>query len=154
METKIQPLKPEPFEISECWNSNDEKLLCHMVLLDRFAKTLNRRAGKAFWRTFIVEHRASGVVVCKMRWNYIDTGRSWTHITPKVGTKDPMNYLRRNMENVLSRVAIKMGIPENEAIQSIECFYPPDDGGDGNKTIAWLEQQDLIEVRIERTEEK
>jgi len=149
MNIKIQPAKPEPFEVQECWDSRNEKLLCHMVLNDKFADKLSHKAGKAFWRAFIIEHRATGLVMCKLRWNYIDRGRSWTHIIPQAGTKDPMNHLRRSLETVLSQAAIKLGLPETDAISAIENFYPPDDGGDGQKTIDWLVEQDLIEVMKE-----
>lgn len=131
------------------WNSNEEKLLCHMVLNDRYAKRVSPIAGKAFWRAFIVQNRATGQISAKMRWNYTTTGRSWIIITPGPEIKDPLLHLRRNLENVLCTALERIGhINPSEAAKAIECFYPPDDGGDGMKTIQWLIEQDLIEVKV------
>ena len=56
------------------WDTHKEKLLCHMVLDDGFAKGLSPIAGSAFWRAFIVQDRKTGVISCKMRWKYFLNG--------------------------------------------------------------------------------
>ena len=147
MDIKIQPAIPEGFDTRECWDSHKEKLLCHMVLLDKYAKALSSTAGVAFWRAFIAEDRETGVVIAKFRWNYTTTGRQWYRIIPSVGTKDPANHLRRNLESVLVQAATALGVPESETLHMIECFYPPDDGGNPDNTIAWLVEKDLIEIQ-------
>ena len=129
------------------WNSNEEKLLCHMVLDDSYASKVCPVASKAFWRAFIVQNRATGQISAKMRWNYTTKGRSWVVIKPGPETKVPLNHLRRNLENVICTALERIGhIDQSEAAQAIKSFYPPDDGGDGMKTIQWLIDQDLIEI--------
>lgn len=117
-----------------------------MALDDSYAARLSLDAGNAFWRAFIVQNRATGKIICKMRWNYKSKGRNWIHITPGPEVKDPLLHLRRNLENVITTAMEKLGhIDPLEAASAVKSFYPPDDGGDGMKTIAWLKEQDLIE---------
>lgn len=137
-------------EDAACWDIDTEKLLCHMVLDDTFAPLVSSQAAPAFWRAFIVQNRTTGQIKAKIRWNYKVRGRSWTHMTPGPTIKDPMNHCRRALENVLCQAMERMGIDMATAAKAIESFYPPDDEGDPMKTIAWLQERDLVtEPRFE-----
>lgn len=132
------------------WDIDKEKLLCHMVLDDSVAQVLSDDATEAFWRGFIVQNRATGQIMMKARWNYKSKGRSWVEVKPGPDVKDPLLHLRRMWENVLCSAMEKLGVPTNIAARAIECFYPPDDGGDGMKTVNWLKERELIgEARFE-----
>ena len=60
-------------------------------------------------------------------------------------TKVSRSHVRR-------RALLATKICSGDSARAIECFYPPDDGGDGLKTIIWLEQKDLIELKEVRPE--
>src|SRR6266849_3830927 len=140
------------------WNMNEEKLLCHMLLDDGFAKEVSPIAGSAFWRAFIVQNRKAGVISCKMRWKYFRNGkdeRSWVLLEPSIqgDPEELVEHLRCGIEDVLTMSLRAFGVDEERIQSAVHCFYPPDDGGDPAKTIIWLEQQDLIEIRPAEPEE-
>lgn len=133
------------------WNCADEKLLCHIVLNDRFAKDLSSRAGPAFFRGFIVQDRATGIVSMKFRFRYEDDDRQWYEVKPKEQGPGTMDELRTAMLQIMVEAAALMH--KRLPAGSVEFFYPPDDGGQAERTIAWLKEQDLIEVlREERVQ--
>jgi hypothetical protein len=99
-------------------------------------------AKPAFWRAFIVQNRETGIVSCKYRFKQIDA-TNWYEITPKEQNANTVKVLREKVETVFRLASGAFGADPNKAIQ---CFYPPDDGGDGAKTIIWLEMQDLAEI--------
>lgn len=130
------------------WETDKQKLLCHMLVNDKYAKILSPLAGGAFWRAFIVQDRVSGRVKAMFRFKYEDHS-NWFEMNPsdQGETQAVIAKLRCSLEDVLMQaVKIMLGmecVPED----FIECFYPPDDGGDPQKTIQWLLERDLIEVR-------
>ena len=125
-----------------------------MLLDDSFAQKLSVKAAPAFWRAFIVQNRKTGIISAKMRWNYIGKGRSWIEVEPSSqGNPEQMlEHLRCSLEDIIKTALIVFGVDQHDAENAIHCFYPPDDGGDPAKTIIWLEQHDLIEVRAEKIE--
>ena len=129
------------------WDVDNEKLLCHILLDDSYAPMLSTRAGPAFFRAFIVENRATGQLSMKFRFKYQDGKRNWFRITPTDGGKTGIEELRKGVRSGLKTSAIFMGIPLPE--DAVKFFDPPDDGGDGMKTVAWLVERDLIEVSVE-----
>jgi hypothetical protein len=138
------------------YNANKEKMLCHMVLRDDLAKKVSCTAGSAFWRAFISEKREGGEIFAEFRFKYEDGRRNWFRINPKPGTTDDKEaiiaHLRCGLENVIKMALKAFGIPPGEVANAVECYYPPDDGGDPMKTILWLEERDLIEVTVERAD--
>lgn len=128
------------------WNCNEEKLLCHILLDDSFAKRLSRRAGPAFFRAFIVQNRASGLVTMKFRFHYEDDSRSWFSVTPKAQGPGVVEELGKSMRSVMNTAAASMhqSLPRS----AVQFFYPPDDEGKVERTIAWLKERDLIEAVI------
>jgi hypothetical protein len=129
------------------WNSNEEKLLCLMVLDDgAVERMLGPGIAAAYWRGFIVQNRETGVIYCKSRFKHANGDRNWYQVTPEIQNASTMQDLREKFEATF-RLAID--ITGGDAEKAILCFYPPDDYGDGAKTIIWLEQQDLIEIRVE-----
>ena len=126
-------------------NTAKEKLLCLMVLHDDIAQQMFPGVEPAFWRGFIVQNRETGKVFAKMRFKYPDH-TNWAEIVPKEQNDNPvktMEYLRARM--VLTFTVVT-GILGGDAAHAIQCFFPPDDGGDGCKTLIWLEMQDLVEI--------
>jgi hypothetical protein len=126
------------------WNIDTEKLLCHMVLLDEYAKQLSDDAGEAFWRAFIVQNRETGEIIAKFRWNYKSRGRCWYQMKPGPDVKDQLQHLRRALENTTCEALEHFGVDPVAAAQAIQSFYPPDDEGHGIRTVNWLLEQDLI----------
>ncbi len=127
------------------WNCDEEKLLCHIVLVDSMAKKLSERAGPAFFRGFIVEDRATGIISMKYRYRYEDGERNWFSVTPKQqqgpGTA---KELEKSMLAGLREAARRLCIPLPPG--SVVFFYPPDDGGEFERTLEWLQERDLIEI--------
>lgn len=132
------------------WLTDEEKLLCHMVLDDSLGPRVSAIAEGAFFRAFIVQNRKTGEITAKMRWSYKEPiGKSWVEIKPTDQTDPPkmaVERLRCGIENVLKIALTAFGVGPKKVENAIHSFYPPDDGGDPQKTILWLEERDLIEV--------
>jgi hypothetical protein len=134
------------------WETDKEKLLCFMVLNDDVSKRLSSKAGTAYWRAFVVQDRMTGEISTKFRFKYQNGDRSWFRIGSRVkGSSEEI--VKDFVDGISQTLLLGASLFEGIDISSyIECFYPPDDGGDPNKTIEWLEKEDLIEVT--RTEIK
>jgi hypothetical protein len=133
------------------WLTDEEKLLCHMVLDDSLGPQVSDIAEGAFFRAFIVQNRKTGLISAKMRWSYKKPkGKSWVELKPTdQNQNDPymtVEYLRCGIENVLKTALTAFGINPQKVANAVHCYYPPDDGGDASKTIIWLEERDLIEI--------
>jgi hypothetical protein len=140
-------MDPTNICVKPYWNSNEERLLCMMLLDDGIAPRLSVRAGPAFWRCFIVQNRKTGIIYAKYRFRYKDPEEDrWYHIVP--ATQDA-NTLQGTREKIEATYRLAVSIAGEAPENAIQCFYPPDDGGDHMKTIIWLEQQDLIEIKVE-----
>jgi hypothetical protein len=126
------------------WLIDKEKLLCFLLVDDQYAQTLSYTAGSAFFRAFIVQDRETGLIKAKFRFKYASGDRNWFQIEPKEQNKDTATRLRCSLEDVLREGAVHFGL--TLPLDGVQCFYPPDDGGDPAKTVIWLEQQDLIEI--------
>lgn len=134
------------------WNTQKEKLLCLMVLDDEIAQKMMPGAASAFWRGFIVQDRQTGTIFAKFRFRYKDHS-NWAEIVPPVQDENTMKDLRFKLELTV-RLASDIFSTANGVVIDIDkvivCFYPPDDGGDPVKTVAWLEMRDLIKItRVE-----
>ncbi len=135
------------------WDVDNEKLLSHIVLSDAYADLLCTDAGDAFFRGFIVENRKTHEVTLKFRFSYRDGKRSWYKVTSKLQGEAAAGHLRDGISDVLrTGYAAQHGdaLPED----AIQYFDPPDDHGDGQNTIKWLLERDLIEVYVEPVEEE
>jgi hypothetical protein len=126
------------------WDLNNEKLLSHILIDDRYARLLSERAGEAFFRCFIVEDRATGAVSMKYRFKYSDGNRNWFVVKSRERGAAAVDRLKLGMRKVISTAAQARGTPLPP--DAIVYFDPPDDEGDGTKTIQWLVDRDLIEV--------
>jgi len=134
------------------WNANEEKLLALMVLSDARAEELSRLAGEAFFRAFIVENRTTGAVSMNFRFRYRDGKDSWFQVPPKAGQPraEALQQLREGVAQMVLQAAELMGVSLSPL--DVECFQPPDDEGNWERTIQWLTDKDLIHPpRIERT---
>lgn len=136
-----------------CWHVNTEKLLSHVVLNDLYATTLSSNAGPAFFRAFIVEERATGRIKMKYRFKYKDGNRNWFALThQKIGEDAIKDFEAGLKEMLIQACATLLGVPLPES--AVKFFRPPDDEGDGQRTIVWLIEQDLIEPPEILTEEE
>jgi len=129
------------------FNLNEEKLLCHMVLDDKYSKLVCEGAGTAYWRAFIVENRATHLVTANWRFRYADGTDSWYEWKPKVPADRTASMME--LEHGLRFMLVEafrqfIGKDVEDAIHS---FYPPDDQGDGTRTIEWLVEKDLITLK-------
>lgn len=136
-----------PFDLAK------EKMRCLMVLDDVVAGRLSCKAGPAYWRAFITEDRTTHLVHAEFRFKYDDGERNWFRNQPKVqiSPEAAIEKLRCEMEDIMKTSFEVFGIDAAATENAIQCYYPPDDGGDPMKTIIWLEQQDLVEVTVETT---
>jgi hypothetical protein len=128
------------------WDTSKQKLLCFMLIDDSLGEKIYgpEAKGIAYWRAFIVEDRKTGEVMGMYRFKHPDGTRNWVHIKPKnpAEKRDAVvARLRCGLEDTINIAAKVAGLPNR-----VQCFYPPDDGGDAGKTIIWLEQHDLIEI--------
>jgi|SRR5215831_16007919 len=127
------------------WNTDEEKMLCLIVLDDDIGQAISPIAGDAFFRAFILENRKTGVVSCKFRFRYKDHD-SWYEITPgsPKSRAERVTELQEGMEKVISQtLARRIGIPKFPP-NLLVSHFPPDDEGDPQKTIEWLLAKDLI----------
>jgi hypothetical protein len=127
------------------WVVDQEKLLAHIVLDDRYARILSPGAGDAFFRAFIVEDRTTHKITLKFRFTYRDGKRSWSQLTPTDQGQDVVAKLRDGVVYMLESGAAIKGTPLPKG--AVKVFNPPDDHGDGSNTVKWLADQDLIEIR-------
>jgi hypothetical protein len=129
------------------WDATKDKLICFMLVDDSLGEAIcgPEAKGIAFWRAFILEDRQTGEVHALWRFKYPDGRRSWTEILCKDKSRDDaQTYIRCALEDIINRASAIFNLPHK-----VECFYPPDDGGDPKKTLLWLDERDLIEFRIE-----
>ena len=131
---------------------NKEKMRCLMVLDDVVAGRLSCAAGPAYWRAFIMEDRATHLVRGEFRFKYDNGEKNWFQSQPKVQTSPgaEVEKLRCELEDILKKALEIFGLNAAAVENAIQCYYPPDDGGDPAKTLIWLEQQDLIEFTVEK----
>jgi hypothetical protein len=134
------------------FNLSAHKLHCLIVLSDTVAEALSDRAGPAFFRAFVVEGRKTGRVLCNFRYRYID-GDSWyRHVISdnnelaKAPVRERVRYLADAMEGMLTMgLVAALAKTDTVPVGVITRHYPPDPE-DGEKTLDWLIEQDLIEV--------
>lgn len=120
------------------WDTRKQKLRCFMTIDDRLGEHFGH-AGVAYWRAFILEDRATGEVFGLYRFKHKDGSRNWIRLTPHGQGQAAAETLRCGLEDVINTAASSVGLPYRA-----ECFYPPDDEGDPQKTIDWLLKYDLI----------
>lgn len=131
------------------WEAEREKLRCMLVIDDSIGERLSNRAGRAFFRAFIVEDRATGAVQMKFRWKYRDPDEtSWGRVTTDKRGAKAVDFLQSGMAKTLT-TALSMIAGTGAPAAVVHAFYPPDDGGDPGSTIIWLDMKDLIEIREE-----
>lgn len=132
---------------------NKEKLRCLIYLDDSLAGRLSCTAGSMYWCAFILENRTTHQVSAQFRFKYVGGEKNWFQIHPKEQTNPEavIADLRCNLEGVI-KIALQVFGVETEAIENaIRCYYPPDDEGDPSRTLLWLDQQDLVEIEVEKT---
>jgi hypothetical protein len=129
------------------WIANKQKLICLMALNDEVAQAMSSKAGEAFFRAFIVEERDSGNISCKFRYRYTDGG-SWYTIElkdeeQKKSRAERVAKFQETMEEMILKALEHFGgVKPPRAV--FTSHFPPDDGGDWQKTIDWLVKEDLI----------
>lgn len=130
------------------WEMDKEKLRCFITLDDNVALMLTKgRGGEAYFRAFILENRSTGQIMMKFRHSYKDGTKNWYEgkAKDKVG-EEAVTFLREAIETMLTIACIAVGVELKPG--NVQAYFPPDDGGDFNKTVIWLEMQDLIEVSV------
>jgi hypothetical protein len=136
------------------WNANEEKLLALVVLDDARAARLNAKHGakhgEAFFRAFIVQHRRTGAVEMRFRFRYRDRD-VWYKAGPASDAATTLAEYLDGIQHALREAAEWMG--ETLEPGDITPFYPPDDEGDWERTIGWLQERDLIQVTHRTLEE-
>ncbi len=129
------------------WEPDKEKLLCLVVLDDDLAQRLSVGASDAFFRAFIVKNRETNEITMKFRFSYLTGERSWYEVAAKSEIADPRAYLEGAIRKILmlglQAFAPEVRVPD----EAVSLFRPPDDEGDPFKTIEWLHERDLIEVK-------
>jgi hypothetical protein len=139
---------------------NKEKVLCMLVLNDDLGAALSDRASDAFWRGFITQNRATGEINGKMRFKYIDPPEtSWMACdlsaeNQRKSVAERVACLQEGIECIIlgsiqERHAENLAPPKG----AFTTHWPPDDGGDLMATVRWLEEMDLINVRVPTPEE-
>lgn len=135
-----------PSEGATGWNASEERLLCLVVLQDRYATYLSDQAGDAFFRAFIVQDRPAGRARMRFRFRY-KTGTNWFGIegSQEWNAAHALQEFKDGIESIMRSAADAMGrpLPAN----AIVFFEPPDDHGDLEHTIKWLLERDLIEIK-------
>jgi len=140
------------------WVMPDEKLLCLMALSDEIAAKVTNKAGEAFFRAFIVENRQTGIVKCKMRYRYAD-GDTWYTLQlkdeeQKNSRAEKVTKIQEGIEGTIRKALTVFSGGIEPPKEVFGCFYPPDDGGDYEKTLSWLISMDLVgEPKHEEIEE-
>jgi hypothetical protein len=139
------------FDSPAGWNANQEKLLALILVDDGRAKELSVLAGEAFFRAFIVEDRQSGRIRITFRFRYSDGHDSWFHVDPKEQNAATFRELREAITAVVMMATEQMGLSLSPL--DVKCFQPPDDGGDWERTVQWLLENDLVHPpRVESIE--
>lgn len=139
------------------WIANEQKLICMIVLDDVVGQIMSRgTGGEAFFRAFVTEDRKTGAIEAKLRFRYKDRD-SWYSLNPKSDGKSRIELIAGIQEGIESviRKAVSMFSDNVEVPKdALHSYFPPDDEGDGFKTIRWLEEQDLVNVTEVKIEEK
>lgn len=132
------------------WNIDNEKLLSHIVLDDRYAPMMSERAGEAYFRGFIVENRQTGKVTLKYRFKYCDGKRSWFEVRLKKGGPEAVSELRAGMLQVLEKASTLHGTPFTR--RSREGIRPSGRPGrrNANREMAGGSRLDRAEPYIDR----
>jgi hypothetical protein len=135
------------------WMTSEEQLLCHFLLDDSVAYDFNLTPTKvAYLRGFIVKNRESGKMTCRFRLRRSDED-SWYDMEPTNPDEHLSLFAARIKAGLVMATTMfaKKRAPfetELERIKnSFHFFFPPDDGGDPDKTVQWLIDRDLIEIR-------
>jgi hypothetical protein len=126
------------------WDADNEKLLCLIVLQDKFSRLLSTTAGAAYFRGFITASRRTGLVSLKFRFAYLDGERSWFTL-PERDAEGALEFFRgvvRGMFEATGKHTDRQ-LPDG----ALQFFEPPDDEGDGMRTIEWLVAKDLVEIK-------
>lgn len=126
-----------------------QKLHCLIVMNDTIGKALSHKAGKAYFRAFVVEDRETGEILTNMRFRYVD-GDSWMtmRLSPekqKLSRERRIEYLTHAVEDTMrtgAQVFADGAVPPKDMIT---CHYPPHPE-DAKDTLEWLLAQDLVEI--------
>ena len=114
-----------------------EYLLHMLVVDDAVAKHLGIEDNRAYLRAFVLRDRETGELHALLRFHQLD-GKSWTEVTHE----DP-EYLLAGLRATFT-MATKMVAPEIE--DPVKVFTPPRPDLSPDDTVAWLLDQDLIEL--------
>jgi hypothetical protein len=137
------------------WVIHEERLICLMVLDDEVGQLASDIAGEAFFRAFVVENRKTGRVHCKFRFRYDqEHGDSWYHLDPREEdrgkSRAQMVSLYTETVEMFLLLAIEKLFGRKPPKGILTSHFPPDDEGDGTRTLNWLVAEDLVQVRAEK----
>lgn len=131
------------------FNLMEQRLLCLIVLNDRLGHILSDKAKDAFFRAFIVQERDTSEVLCNYRFRYQD-GDSWYTVNlsaekQALPVKKRIEFIRHAIEDVMLRKSLQILADSMPPKDAVTCFYPPDPEN-GEATLQWLIDQDLVEI--------
>jgi len=132
-------------------NFEKDKLLCMLIMNDDLARDLGL-PHDAFWVGFVLQERTSGLIYAAYRFKQSNGEKSWHSMKPNPEKQRTMEELVEGLikavmmliEKVIPGSEVKM----NEPVEAISAYYPPDDNGDTEATLAWLFEHDLVEASI------
>lgn len=127
-----------------------EKILCEVILDDNIGSLMHAHAGDTFWRAWVVQDRTTGDISAKFRFKFDDGKRDWWEIalSPQhqtMSTAARVAHLQEGLEKFIRSRVVKAHPQHLEAPRdAVTTRYPPDDKGDPNATMRWLEAEDLV----------
>jgi hypothetical protein len=134
-------------------DTSKEKLLAMIVLPDESALIVfGEPVQGGHLRGFVLEDRKTGEVYAEYRQKYPNGHKHWYEIRPKPGMakKEAEEYLISGLKTVAT-LSIQMypRIVDGKSESKLEAqaFVVPEDcREDGDKTLQWLLEQDLVEI--------
>jgi hypothetical protein len=131
-------------------NLETQMLRCMIVMNDLIGAAMSKKAGRGFFRAFVVEDRNTGEILLNQRFRYRHKD-SWWRVRlgeeqQYLSREEKVEHLAGGIERVMRAASAvmskgKTALPRD----AIQRFYPPEPE-DAHKTLDWLIAQDLLEI--------
>jgi hypothetical protein len=125
----------------EPWNPYEEELYCLIVVSDEVGeKVLGKELakGRAYLRGFVMTHRTTGKTRAIFRFHQVG-GKNWYLFEGKT-VEEFRDGLVYTFTKTLAMMPTELDDPN-----PVKVFYPPQ-GGTGDDQIAYLLDNDLVEI--------